>query len=300
MRKKIAIASGKGGTGKTSVSVNLAAQLSETLNPGSQHVALVDLDVEEPNSLLFFTDAERFYHEEESRLVPVWDEKACSLCNKCSKVCEFNAIAFLGTRVLVFPDLCHSCHACSVLCPEDALPMQEKRMGELSYYKPTQSNLSLSEYRLDIGQPSAVPLISSAIKRINQIPGNNQLFLLDAPPGTSCPMMEVVKSSDFILLVTEPTPFGLHDLQIAVETVEKIDRPMAVVLNKAGSGADQIIDDYCELEGIPIIARIPHSRKVAEAYSRGELVYKINDEFHEIFKLFSEDLINMLESLDQK
>jgi len=294
MRKKIAIASGKGGTGKTSVSVNLAAYLSESLNPDSQHVALVDLDVEEPNSLLFFKDAKRFYHEIESRPVPVWDEKACTLCNKCSQVCEFNAIAFLGTKVLVFPDLCHSCHACSVLCPADALPMKEKRMGELSYYKPTQINLSLSEYRLDIGQPSAVPLISSAIKRINQIPGNNQLFLLDAPPGTSCPMMEVVKSSDFVLLVTEPTPFGLHDLQLAVETVEKIDKPMAVVLNKAGSGNDEIIDEFCELEGIPIIAKIPHSRDVAQAYSRGELVFNINSDFKAIYQALSDNLFRLL------
>ena len=297
MRKKIAIASGKGGTGKTIVSVNLAAQLAETLDANSQHVALVDLDVEEPNSMLFFNDAERFYHEAESRPVPVWDEKACTLCNKCSEVCEFNAIAFLGTRVLIFPDLCHSCHACSVLCPVDALPMRERRMGEVSYFKPKQANLSLSEYRLDIGQPSAVPLISSAIKRISQIPGNNQLFLLDAPPGTSCPMMEVVKSSDFVLLVTEPTPFGLHDLKLAVETVEKVDKPMAVILNKAGSGNDEIIDEYCEVEGIPIIAKIPQSREVAEAYSRGQLVYKISDEFYKIYKSFSQDLVNMLKTI---
>lgn len=294
MRKRIAIASGKGGTGKTSVSVNLAACMSAMKFDEFQQISLTDLDVEEPNSALFFTDAKQYFTQEETRLVPVWDEKACTLCNKCSKVCEFNAIAFLGSRVLVFPDLCHSCHACSTLCPVDALPMNPKRMGEVKYYKPSQNALALTEYQLDIGQPSAVPLISSAIKRLNEIPGDDTLFILDAPPGTSCPMMEVSKSSDYVLLVTEPTPFGLHDLSLAVETVRKLNKPLAVILNKAGSGDDAIIESYCEKENIRLLAKIPQSRKIAEAYSRGELVWNITDEIQAVWKGLAKNLVDLL------
>jgi MinD superfamily P-loop ATPase len=278
MRYKIAIASGKGGTGKTSVSVNLAAHLAGDLPDFADQVLLSDLDVEEPNASLFFSDAKTMLLQDEQRLVPVWDEKKCTLCNKCSQVCEFNAIAFLGSRVLVFPDLCHSCHACSVLCPEDALPMKEHKMGEARYVKPLQSNLSLIENRLDIGQPSAVPLISEAMQKMENAAVDNSLIIMDAPPGTSCPMMEVTKDADFVLMVTEPTPFGLHDLGLAVETVRKLGRPMGVVLNKAGSGRDELIEDYCRKEGLAILGRIPQSQAIAEAYSRGELVYKLNDE----------------------
>ncbi len=278
MRYKIAIASGKGGTGKTSVSVNLAAQLAKDLPDFTDQVLLTDLDVEEPNSSLFFSDAKTILVQDEHRLVPVWDEKKCTLCNLCSKVCEFNAIAFLGTRVLVFPDLCHSCHACSTLCPEDALPMKEHKMGESRYLKPTQPNLSLIENRLDIGQPSAVPLISEAMDKMENAAVDNSLIIMDAPPGTSCPMMEVTKDADFVLMVTEPTPFGLHDLGLAVETVRKLGRPMGVVLNKAGSGRDELIEDYCRKEGLPVLGRIPQSQAIAEAYSRGELVNRLNDE----------------------
>lgn len=294
MRKRIAIASGKGGTGKTSVSVNLSACMSAMKFDEFEQISLTDLDVEEPNSALFFTDAKQYFTQEETRLVPVWDEKACTLCNKCSQVCEFNAIAFLGSRVLVFPDLCHSCHACSTLCPVDALPMKPKRMGEVKYYKPSQDALALTEYQLDIGQPSAVPLISSAIKRLNEIPGDDTLFILDAPPGTSCPMMEVSKSSDFVLLVTEPTPFGLHDLSLAVETVRKMSKPLAVILNKAGSGDDAIIESYCEKENLNLLAKIPQSRKIAEAYSRGELVWNITDEIQAVWEGLAKNIVDLL------
>lgn len=294
MRKRIAIASGKGGTGKTSVSVNLAACMFAMKFDEFEQISLTDLDVEEPNSALFFTDAKQYFTQEETRLVPVWDEKACTLCNKCSQVCEFNAIAFLGSRVLVFPDLCHSCHACSTLCPVDALPMKPKRMGEVKYYKPSQDALALTEYQLDIGQPSAVPLISSAIKRLNEIPGDDTLFILDAPPGTSCPMMEVSKSSDYVLLVTEPTPFGLHDLSLAVETVRKMSKPLAVILNKAGSGDDAIIESYCEKENLNLLAKIPQSRKIAEAYSRGELVWNITDEIQAVWEGLAKNIVDLL------
>jgi MinD superfamily P-loop ATPase len=297
MKKLVAIASGKGGTGKTSISVNLAALLSEMQELNYQQITLTDLDVEEPNSSLFFTDAKQYYQETAYRMVPEWDSTKCTLCNKCSQVCEFNALAFLGTRVLVFPDLCHACHACSLLCPENALPMKQHRMGEMTYFKPRQKNLILAEYRLDIGQPSAVPLIKDAITHIESMASEHNLFILDAPPGNSCPMMEVSKSSDFVILVTEPTPFGLHDLKIAVDTVRKLERPLAVVLNKSGSGNDAIINEYCEQEKIEIIGKIPQSREIAEAYSRGELVYNINSEIRQAWSHLMDNLLVKLEQI---
>jgi MinD superfamily P-loop ATPase len=264
--------------------------------PGNHYkqVSLTDLDVEEPNSTLFFQDARCILRDEEFRLVPEWDEKACTLCNKCAKICEFNAIAFLGSRVLVFPDLCHSCHACSVLCPAGAMPMKPHRMGEAAYFKPVRQNLSLAEYRLDVGQPSAVPLISSALKKQAGTAGDDTLFILDAPPGTSCPMMEVSKDADYVLLVTEPTPFGLHDLGLAVETVRKLDRPMGVVINKSGSGNDELITTYCETEQVKILGRIPQDRAIAEAYSRGELVYGLSPDIRKSWEGLANSLLGEL------
>ncbi|MEA3448390.1 MAG: ATP-binding protein [Bacteroidota bacterium] len=278
MRYKLAIASGKGGTGKTSIAVNLAALMAENPPANVNQVLLSDMDVEEPNASLFFNNPTCMLRQDEHRLVPEWDKHKCTFCEKCANVCEFNALAYLKTKVMIFPDLCHSCHACSTLCPEDALPMKKHKMGESAYFKPEYENLSLIENRLDIGQPSAVPLISKAIENLENAAIDNSFVIMDAPPGTSCPMMEVTKNADFVLMVTEPTPFGLHDLKIAVETVKKIKRPMAVVLNKAGSGRDELIESYCKKEGLDIVGKIPQSQQVAEAYSRGELVYIWNNE----------------------
>lgn len=290
MNFKIAIASGKGGTGKTSISVNLAAMLAENLPDKWEQIVLNDLDVEEPNSSLFFSDAKKILTQEEFRLVPEWDQNKCTLCKKCSEVCEFNAIAFLGTRVLVFPDLCHSCHACSTLCPDDALPMIQHKMGESSYFKPSQKNLSITENLLDIGQPSAVPLISEALDKLEKSSVDNSIIILDSPPGTSCPMMEVTKDADYVIMVTEPTPFGLHDLQIAVETVKKLKRKTGVVINKSGSGNDKLIEDYCNKESLEILGKIPQSQKIAEAYSAGKLVYDLDDDIHAAWKRLIETI----------
>lgn len=289
MRKTIAIASGKGGTGKTSVSVNIASLLSANKPKEFDAILLCDLDVEEPNSMLFFQHAETLKTQEEYRLVPKWDESKCSFCGKCSQVCEFNSVAFLGNTVMIFSDLCHSCHACSVLCPEDALPMQNKRMGESSWHQA--ETLALCEYRLDIGQPSAVPLISSAINYLESNKEDNQLVILDAPPGTSCPMIEVCKDVDYVVLVTEPTPFGLHDLSLAVDTVRTLNREFGVVINKSGSGDDNLILEYCKTENINILGQIPQSREIAEAYSRGKLVYDLNTDIRLAWDKLNENLI---------
>ena len=267
---KIAIASGKGGTGKTTLATNLASYLSE-----EKQIILADLDVEEPNSGLFIR-AEKIFQEDRYKMIPGWVENDCTYCGICQEVCNFNAIINLGTHILVYPELCHSCYACSELCPTAALPMQKQKMGVLKHYK--KGNIDFVESRLDIGQEQAVPLIAQTLDYINSISDNKEIILLDSPPGTSCPVIEATKDADKVILVTEPTPFGLHDLGLAVETMQKMNKDFTVVLNRFGVGnAD--VEDYCKKNNIRIIAMIPDSRQVAELYSRGELVYDKVDSF---------------------
>lgn len=262
---KIAIASGKGGTGKTTLATNLAAYLAET-----QKVVLSDLDVEEPNSGLFIK-GNLIHKEDKYKMIPEWIEDKCTLCGICQKVCNFHAVIQLGPQILVFPELCHSCYACSELCPTDALPMIPKKMGVLKHFQI--DNLSFIESRLDIGEEQAVPLISQTQKYIDEHFSEDTIKLFDSPPGTSCPVIEATKDADFIILITEPTPFGLHDMKLAVDTMRELKKDFAVVVNRFGIGNDDVLD-YCEKENIPILAKILNDRNVAELYSRGELVYQ--------------------------
>ncbi|MCK5029652.1 MAG: ATP-binding protein [Bacteroidales bacterium] len=261
---KIAIASGKGGTGKTTLSTNLTALFAET-----ETIVLTDLDVEEPNSGLFIK-GELVKEEIKYKMIPEWKEDTCTLCGECQKVCNFHAVIQLGPQILVFPELCHSCFACSELCPTSSLPMVSQRMGTLNQYK--NGNISFIESRLDIGQEQAVPLIAQTNDYIDKTFDENTVKIFDSPPGTSCPVIEATKDVDFVILVTEPTPFGLHDLKIAVETMKELKKDFGVVINRYGIGNDDVVD-YCEGNKIPILAKIPNSRKVAELYSKGELVY---------------------------
>jgi len=201
----IAIASGKGGTGKTTVATNLAALIAESYN-----TVLCDLDVEEPNSGIFI-EADLVHEEHKYKMIPEWDQKKCSMCGICQEVCNFNAIIQLGLQIKIFPQLCHSCYACSELCPSGALPMVPKKMGVLKHFN--HRNLDFIESRLDIGEEQAVPLISQTIKYVNNKFPNDIIKIYDSPPGTSCPVIEATKYADFVILVTEPTPFGLHDLK---------------------------------------------------------------------------------------
>ncbi len=266
----IAIASGKGGTGKTTVSVNLASYLAE-----EDKVVLTDLDVEEPNSKLFL-ETELFYKEDKFKMIPEWIEDKCTLCGICQKVCNYHAVIQLGPSILVFPELCHSCYACSELCPTDALPMIPVKMGELSHY--VNNNLNFIESRLEIGQEQAVPLIAQTIDYVNEKFSNEVIKIYDSPPGTSCPVIEATKDADFVILVTEPTPFGLHDLKLAVETMKELKNEFGVVINRDGIGNDEVLK-YCTQEQIPVLAKIPNSRKIAEIYSSGKLIYKEVPEF---------------------
>jgi MinD superfamily P-loop ATPase len=261
---KIAIASGKGGTGKTTLSTNLASYIAER-----KECVLADLDVEEPNSGLFIK-AKLIETEDKFKMIPKWDSTACTLCGNCQTVCNFNAILKMGEMIMVFPELCHGCYACAELCPTSSLSMNQKKMGELKYYKA--GNLNFIESRLIIGEEQAVPLIKQTLDFIEKRFSVDTIKILDSPPGTSCPVIEATRDADLVILVTEPTPFGLHDLKLAVETVRKLQKPFAVVINRDGIGNDGV-ERYCEGEKIEIIATIPNDRLIAETYSHGGLLY---------------------------
>ena len=276
---KIAIASGKGGTGKTTLSTNLAGYFAE-----KEEVILADLDVEEPNSGLFIK-GEFVYKEDKYKMIPEWEQEKCTLCGLCQDVCNFHAVIQLMDQIMVFPELCHSCYACSELCPAETLPMVPKKMGELNHFQ--MDNLTFVESRLDIGQEQAVPLISQTHEYIDKHFNKEALKLYDSPPGTSCPVIEAVKNADFVILVTEPTPFGLHDLKLAVDTLKELKIRFGVVVNRYGIGNDDVVN-YCKNEDIDLIAKISNSRSIAELYSRGELIYKkipeVKHQFEEIEK----------------
>ena len=266
----IAIASGKGGTGKTTIAANLSALISKT-----EHVFLTDLDVEEPDSGIFFS-GERVYHKDIFEMIPEWIVDKCTSCGNCQKRCNFNAIIQLKEIILVFPELCHSCFACSELCPGEALPMYPQRIGRLVHFK--KEDLDLIEGRLDIGQEQAVPLISQTKEYVNSINTFKEIVIYDSPPGTSCPVIEATKEVDLVFLVTEPTPFGLHDLKLAIDTMKKMKKEFAVIINRGGTGND-IVANFCKKENIPIIAKIPNQRNIAELYSQGKLIYPHVPEF---------------------
>jgi MinD superfamily P-loop ATPase len=251
----ISIASGKGGTGKTTIAVNLALSLPKGT------VQLIDCDVEEPNSHLFLSPTT---HQVTSVGIPVprIDESKCTYCGKCAKVCEYHAIAVILKNVLVFDELCHGCGACSYLCPENAIFEVEREIGIVQ--EGNANGINFVNGVLNIGEPMASPLI----RRVKQKVQKERIVILDAPPGTACPVIESVKGSDFCLLVTEPTPFGLNDLELAVGMLEKLGIPKGVVVNKADIG-DRGAWDYCQSKNIPILMEIPMDRKIAESYSKG-------------------------------
>jgi MinD superfamily P-loop ATPase len=252
---KLAIASGKGGTGKTTVSVALA------LSAGKD-VMYLDCDVEEPNGKLFL-HPEIDATDTVSVPVPVVNRELCNGCGDCSDICEFNAIVSQGEYAIVFPELCHSCGGCMYACPENAITEEMHPIGSLIHGHA--GKVQYVEGVLNIGVAMATPLIKAVKERATE----DGLSIIDSPPGTSCSMVTTVRDADFVLLVTEPTPFGLHDLKIAVKTVEELGRPFAVIINRFDQ-TDNCVDAFCQEEGIAVLLRIPENRKVAEAYSRGE------------------------------
>ncbi len=259
----IAVASGKGGTGKTSVATSLALYLTGRNIP----TIFLDCDVEEPNSsLILKPHIERV--EKVGIPVPVIDFGKCTYCGRCAEVCAYNAIAVTKDNVLVFPELCHGCGGCSLLCPEGAISEKEREIGVIE--RGIADKIKFVQGRLNIGEPLSVPIIrevkAKGLEFDRQI--NKGFVIIDSPPGASCPVIESVKGSDFVILVTEPTPFGLHDLKIAVETVEKLSIPFGVVINKDCTGDDSV-NSYCAERKIEVLMRIPFRREIAELYSKG-------------------------------
>ena len=281
---KIAIASGKGGTGKTTLSVNLAQLISQQITD-NREVVLTDLDVEEPNSSVFI-QGKQVNEEEEFRRVPEINFDKCTFCGRCKEVCRFNAIATLPDNVLIFPELCHSCNACVGLCPENAMYMKDYPMGRLEEVE--KDNMHFIEATLNIGEQQAVPLIARAIEYGNAKFKYDSLFIYDAPPGTSCPMIESVKEADFVILVSEPTPFGLHDLKLSVETMRKLGKPFGVVINRDGIGPD-VIGEYCTENQVSVLGRIPDSREIALLYARGDSIFQL--------KLVKNSMYEIIENL---
>jgi MinD superfamily P-loop ATPase len=267
---KIAVASGKGGTGKTLVAVNLAAVLAP-----ERPTALIDCDVEAPNDHLFVNPT-LGAPEPVSKRVPVIDEQRCTLCGACSEACEFGAIAVIRDRVMVFDELCHGCGRCGLVCPSEAIREVDHPLGVIE--RGTAGDMTFGHGRLHIGEAMASPIIAE-LKRTTP---ERDRIILDAPPGTACPVITTLHGVDGVLLVTEPTPFGLHDLRAAVGVVRTLGLPAGVVINREGTG-DEDVERYCEEERLPIFLRIPFDRRIAEAGAEGRVLVDVLPEWRPRF-----------------
>jgi len=300
---KIAVASGKGGTGKSTVSTNLAYLLSKAY----KDVCLIDCDVEEPNCHIFlkpnFNKSNPVYVP-----VPQVDTEKCIQCGmslipkdgqssiigdtlplrsgKCAEVCQYNALAFVKGKVIVFPELCHGCGSCGLICPSDAISETGREVGVVE--SGLGQGFDFVHGKSRIGEAMSPPLIKAA-KQAGQ---NHNIQILDCPPGTSCPVIMAVKGVDYVFMVTEPTPFGLYDLKLAVDVMRKLGLPFGIVINRSGEN-DNLIEDYAKAENIEILTKIPDNRKIAECYSRGELVLKALPEYKSAF----EPLVNIVRGL---
>jgi MinD superfamily P-loop ATPase len=278
----IAVASGKGGTGKTLVSTSLAFSLKD-----GQPVQLLDCDVEEPNDHIFLKPV---ITQKEAVCIPVpkVDEARCTHCGLCAEICAYNALAVLPDRVMVFPELCHGCGACSYLCPEKAITEEGRETGVVEWGDA--GGIDFVQGRINVGEAMAPPAIRQVRERANA----DGVVIIDVPPGTSCPVVEAVKDSDFCLLVTEPTPFGFNDLVLAVETVRELGIPLGVVLNRAG-GEYNKVEEYCLKENIPILLTIPLDTEIARLYSKGVTLAEGMPEMREVFIGLWDEIRQILE-----
>ncbi len=300
---RIVVASGKGGTGKTTVATSLA------LNAGAS-VRFMDCDVEAPNAALFLNPTLDTRKEVGIQL-PVVDESLCTHCGKCAEVCEFHAIAVIGKNILVFPELCHGCGSCTLICPEKAISERLDVMGVLESGM-TETGIDFAQGVMNVGEPMAVPIIRELkkwndmslrgaiatkqsyadgrlLRREERPPRNDIIEIRDAPPGASCPAVETMRGADFILLVTEPTPFGLHDLKQVVGIARELGIPAGVVVNRDGIG-NNAVEAYCAEAGIPILLRIPMERRFAEAIASGKTLVDAAPEYRAAFQTLLKDI----------
>jgi MinD superfamily P-loop ATPase len=276
----ISVASGKGGTGKTIVALNLALSL--------KNVQLMDCDVEEPNLHLFLPLSGKKTFPV-TLPVPKVDEEKCTYCGKCAEICRFNALAVIKNQILVFPELCHGCGGCTLLCPWGAIQEHPREIGCIQ--EGTFDGLSFVQGILNVGEPMPSPII----RREKEFVNREKTVILDCSPGTSCPVIEAVRGSDFCLLVTENTPFGLNDLKLAVEMVKALKIPMGVFINRADLGNTQA-KEYCHKGNIPLLGELPHDRRIAEVYSRGEIVIEEIPVYRTIFLILFEKIQKIVET----
>ena len=276
----ITVASGKGGTGKTTVAVNLALSIGST--------NLLDCDVEEPNvhTLLHPT---KMQTTSVTVPTPSVDQDKCTLCGKCAEFCQFNAIFVGKTKTMIYEEMCHSCGGCKLVCPDDAITEVERSIGKIHHSNIGKTQLVYGE--LSIGEPIATTLIH-AVKEQVKI---DEINILDAPPGTACPVIETMRESDYLVLVTEPTPFGLHDLSMAVDVVRELEIPFGVIINRAGIG-DEGVEEFCKENDIPILLEIPFNRQIAELYSRGIPFVQEMPEWRQQFKDLYNHIVELINS----
>ena len=269
----ITVLSGKGGTGKTTVSTNLALSL--------ENVQLMDADVEEPDSYIFIEPDFKNDYIPVNRKIPVVDQETCTGCRKCVDFCKYNALAMMLDEVMVFPEICHSCGGCEIVCPVNAITEKDRELGKLKYDKNVgDRNIEFWQGEMNIGEESSTPVIEALKEHIN----DKKTTIIDAPPGTTCPTIEATVDSDFALLVTEPTPFGLNDLEMSVEVMREVGIPFGVIINRSEEGEDDLIEEFCEKEDINIMMKIPFERKIAELYSDGIPFVRELKEWEEKFK----------------
>lgn len=277
---RIAVASGKGGTGKTMVTASLAASWGKP-------VTAVDVDVEEPN-LHLFLNPEITGTREALIEVPQADEEKCNSCRKCAEFCEYKAISVLGKVVMIFPEMCHGCGGCLALCPTGALTPSNRTLGEILWG--ASGEIAFLMGRLRVGEAMSPPLIRQVMAELERPDvRTGEDVLLDSPPGVSCPAVSSVIDSDLIVMVTEPTPFGVFDLRLAHQAFTPLGKPMGVVVNRSGLGNDEVYG-FCQQAGLPIFAEIPYDRAIAEAYSAGEIIARTSDDMRALFGELAETI----------
>ena len=264
---KIAVLSGKGGTGKTFVSVNLAVALGKC--------SYLDCDVEEPNGQLFFKPEISEEHKV-VEMMPAFDKEKCDGCRKCVEFCKFNALAFIAGRPFVFPEVCHPCGGCTMVCPQDAVSSEEKEVGKVQIGKA--DNVDFVCGSMNIGEASGVPIIKEIFKRTPE----NPWIMVDCPPGSGCMAMESISNVDYCILVAEPTEFGRQNLEMVYKLVKIFNKPIGVVLNKCTDERNPS-EEFCAENGIDVIGRLPFSRVTGRETAQGNIIYNIDNQMKEEF-----------------